>query len=263
MANKLYKGYMIDLDGTIYRGKERIPAAKRFIERLQKFDIPFLFVTNNSTRTPEQIVENLSKNYDIHVTKKHVYTSALATADYIADLDQQKRKAYVIGQLGLQKALLNRGFEFEEQNPDYVVVGLDTDVTYHKLELATLAVRNGAKFIGTNPDSNLPSERGMIPSAGALVSSVEYATQQEATYVGKPESIIMEKALEKMGLAENEVAMIGDNYHTDIMAGINFGMDTIIVYTGLSTREEVANEKIQPTYQIDSLDEWQVSDAEK
>ena len=149
MPNKLYKGYMIDLDGTIYRGKERIPAAKRFIERLQKFEIPFLFVTNNSTRTPEQIVENLSKNYDIHVKKENVYTSALATADYIADLDEHKRQVYAVGQLGLQQALLDRGFWFNEQDPDYVVVGLDTDVTYHKLELATLAVRNGAKFIGT------------------------------------------------------------------------------------------------------------------
>lgn len=263
MPNKLYKGYMIDLDGTIYRGKERIPAAKRFVERLQKFEIPFLFVTNNSTRTPEQIVENLSKNYDIHVGKENVYTSALATADYIADLDKQKRQVYAIGQLGLQQALLDRGFQFNEQDPDYVVVGLDTDVTYHKLELATLAIRNGAKFIGTNPDSNLPSERGMIPSAGAVVACIEYATQQKATYVGKPENIIMEKALEKMNLPKDQVAMVGDNYRTDIMAGINFGMDTIIVYTGLSTKEEVACEKIQPTHQIDSLDEWQVSDEEK
>ena len=263
MPNKLYKGYMIDLDGTIYRGKERIPAAKRFIERLQKFEIPFLFVTNNSTRTPEQIVENLSKNYDIHVKKENVYTSALATADYIADLDEHKRQVYAVGQLGLQQALLDRGFRFNEQNPDYVVVGLDTDVTYHKLELATLAVRNGAKLIGTNPDSNLPSERGMIPSAGSIVACIEYATQQKATYVGKPENIIMEKALEKMNLPEDQVAMVGDNYRTDIMAGINFGMDTIIVYTGLSTREEVAREKVQPTHQIDSLDEWQVSDEEK
>ena len=244
MPNKLYKGYMIDLDGTIYRGKERIPAAKRFIERLQKFEIPFLFVTNNSTRTPEQIVENLSKNYDIHVKKENVYTSALATADYIADLDEHKRQVYAVGQLGLQQALLDRGFRFNEQD-------------------ATLAVRNGAKFIGTNPDSNLPSERGMIPSAGSIVACIEYATQQKATYVGKPENIIMEKALEKMNLPEDQVAMVGDNYRTDIMAGINFGMDTIIVYTGLSTKEEVAREKVQPTYQIDSLDEWQVSDEEK
>lgn len=263
MVNKLYKGYMIDLDGTVYRGKEQIPAAKRFIERLQKFKIPFLFVTNNSTRTPKEIVKHLSHNYDIHVTEDNVYTSAVATADYLADLDPDKRSVYTVGQLGLKQALIDRGFHFDEVNPDYVVVGLDTDVTYHKLELATLAVRNGARFIGTNPDSNLPSERGMIPSAGSLVACVEYATQQRATYIGKPEKIIMEKALGKMGLDKKDVVMVGDNYRTDIMAGINFGIDTIIVYTGLSTREEVASETIQPTNQIDSLDEWQIADEEK
>lgn len=260
MKNKAYKGYMIDLDGTIYKGKQKIPAAKRFIENLQKNDIPFLFVTNNSTRTPQKIVDNLSQNFDIHVSLENVYSSALATADYLAQLDEHKHKVYLIGQIGLKKALMERGFIYEEDDPDYVVIGLDKDVTYHKLEVATLAVRNGAKLIGTNPDTNLPSERGMIPSTGALVASVEYATQQKATYVGKPEGIIMEMALEKMKLPKEDVIMVGDNYNTDIMAGINFGIDTLIVYTGLSTPGEIAQEDVKPTYQLDSLDEWQITD---
>nr|WP_321314902.1 TIGR01457 family HAD-type hydrolase [uncultured Ligilactobacillus sp.] len=259
----MYKGYMIDLDGTIYRGKDKIPAAKRFIERLQQYDIPFLFVTNNSTRSPQKIVDNLANNFDIHVSLDNVYSSAIATADYIADLDIKKRSVYVIGELGLKQEILKRGFVFDEEHPDYVVIGLDYDVTYHKLELATLAVRAGAKLIGTNPDTNLPSERGMIPSAGALIASVEYSTQQKATIIGKPESIIMEKALEKMNLNKKDVAMIGDNYQTDILAGINFGMDTIIVYTGLSTPEDIKKVKIKPTHEVESLDEWQVSENEK
>ncbi|WP_290033676.1 TIGR01457 family HAD-type hydrolase [Ligilactobacillus cholophilus] len=259
----MYKGYMIDLDGTIYRGKDKIPAAKRFIERLQQYDIPFLFVTNNSTRSPQKIVDNLANNFDIHVSLDNVYSSAIATADYIADLDTKKRSVYVIGELGLKQEILKRGFVFDEEHPDYVVIGLDYDVTYHKLELATLAVRAGAKLIGTNPDTNLPSERGMIPSAGALIASVEYSTQQKATIIGKPESIIMEKALEKMNLNKKDVAMIGDNYQTDILAGINFGMDTIIVYTGLSTPEDIKKVKIKPTHEVESLDEWQVSENEK
>lgn len=255
---KKYAGYMIDLDGTIYRGKEKIPAAKRFIERLQEHDIPFLFVTNNSTQAPIKVVENLANNFDIHVKEENVYTSALATADYIADLDKDKRSVYVIGEVGLKQAILDRGFRFEETNPDYVVVGLDYDVTYHKFELATLAIKRGAKFIGTNTDTNLPNERGLVPGAGSVIALVECSTQQKATYIGKPETIIMEKALERLGLPKDEVVMVGDNYMTDIKAGINFGIDTMLVYTGVSTRELVRKQEIAPTIELGSLDEWKV-----
>lgn len=255
---KKYAGYMIDLDGTIYRGKEKIPAARRFIERLQEHDVPFLFVTNNSTQAPAKVVENLAENFDIHVSEDNVYTSALATADYIADLDESRRSVYVIGELGLKQAILDRGFHFEETTPDYVVVGLDYDVTYHKFELATLAIKRGAKFIGTNADTNLPNERGLVPGAGSVISLVECSTQQKATYIGKPETIIMEKALKRLGLKKDEVVMVGDNYMTDIKAGINFGIDTMLVYTGVSTRELVAKQEIAPTIELGSLDEWKV-----
>ena len=255
---KKYAGYMIDLDGTIYRGKEKIPAAKRFIERLQEHDIPFLFVTNNSTQAPIKVVENLANNFDIHVKEENVYTSALATADYIADLNKDKRSVYVIGEVGLKQAILDKGFRFEETNPDYVVVGLDYDVTYHKFELATLAIKRGAKFIGTNADTNLPNERGLVPGAGSVIALVECSTQQKATYIGKPETIIMEKALERLGLPKDEVVMVGDNYMTDIKAGINFGIDTMLVYTGVSTRELVRTQEIAPTIELGSLDEWKV-----
>ena len=255
---KKYAGYMIDLDGTIYRGKEKIPAAKRFIERLQEHDIPFLFVTNNSTQAPIKVVGNLANNFDIHVKEENVYTSALATADYIADLNKDKRSVYVIGEVGLKQAILDKGFRFEETNPDYVVVGLDYDVTYHKFELATLAIKRGAKFIGTNADTNLPNERGLVPGAGSVIALVECSTQQKATYIGKPETIIMEKALERLGLPKDEVVMVGDNYMTDIKAGINFGIDTMLVYTGVSTRELVRKQEIAPTIELGSLDEWKV-----
>lgn len=255
---KKYAGYVIDLDGTIYRGKEKIPAAKRFIERLQEHDIPFLFVTNNSTQAPIKVVENLANNFDIHVKEENVYTSALATADYIADLNKDKRSVYVIGEVGLKQAILDKGFHFEETNPDYVVVGLDYDVTYHKFELATLAIKRGAKFIGTNADTNLPNERGLVPGAGSVIALVECSTQQKATYIGKPETIIMEKALERLGLPKDEVVMVGDNYMTDIKAGINFGIDTMLVYTGVSTRELVRKQEIAPTIELGSLDEWKV-----
>ncbi|KRM06942.1 N-acetylglucosamine metabolism protein NagD [Liquorilactobacillus ghanensis DSM 18630] len=253
-----YQGYLIDLDGTMYRGRIKIPAAKRFIERLQQAEIPFLFVTNNSTQTPEMVAANLTENFDIHVLPENVYTTALATADYLADLDSKKRTVYAIGELGLKQALLDKGFRFEEKTPDYAVVGLDYDVTYHKFELATLAIKRGAKFIGTNADTNLPNERGLVPGAGSVIALVECSTQQKATYIGKPEKIIMAKALKKIGLNKEQVLMVGDNYQTDIKAGINFGIDTLLVYTGVSTRQQIAQQKVKPTYEINSLDEWKV-----
>lgn len=255
---KKYQGYLIDLDGTVYRGKEKIPAAKRFIERLQAQKVPFMFLTNNSTKEPEDVVANLRDNFNIHVGIENVFTTALATADYVASLDANKRTVYPIGELGLKQALLNKGFIFEEKNPDYVVVGLDSDVTYHKFELATLAIKRGAKFIGTNADTNLPNERGLVPGAGSLIALVECAVQHKATYVGKPEKTIMEMALRKMNMSADEVVMVGDNYMTDIKAGINSGIDTLLVYTGVSTKEQVAQKNIKPTHEVDSLDQWKI-----
>ena len=253
-----YGGYMIDLDGTMYRGKEKIPAAKRFVERLQEKQIPFLFVTNNTTKTPEDVAKNLTENHDIKVKPENVYTAALATADYLDGItDKDHRKVYIIGEIGLKRAILAKGFEMEEDQPDYVVAGLDYDVTYHKFEVATLAVKKGAKFIGTNADTNLPNERGLVPGAGSVIALLERSTQQKAFYIGKPETIIMEKALKVMGLPKDQVVMVGDNYMTDISAGINFGMDTLLVYTGVSTPELVAKQAVKPTHEINSFDEWQ------
>ena len=256
-----YKGYFIDLDGTTYRGKERIPAAKTFVERLQAQHIPFLFLTNNTTKTPAAVVQNLADNHDIHVTPEMIYTPSLATAAYLWDRARtvgHPFSFYCIGELGLKKALLDAGMTLEEVTPDYVVVGLDYDVTYHKFELATLAIKRGARFIGTNEDTNLPNERGLVPGAGSLIALVERATQQKALYIGKPQLPIMQAALNEIGLPPKDVLMVGDNYHTDIQAGINAKMDTLLVTTGYTKPEEVPKLPVQPTYVLSSLDQWQV-----
>lgn len=253
---KKYAAYFIDLDGTIYKGKKQIPAAARFIHRLQEKNKVVLFVTNNSTRSPEFVANNLRENHNINVSSDNVYTTALATADYLNGIAYHKRRVYVIGESGLKDALKERDFQLVESDPDYVVVGLDTHVTYQKFETAVLAIRNGATFVGTNADSNLPNERGMVPGAGSLVALVQYATQQEPIMIGKPEKRIMEMALQKCGLKKDEVIMVGDNYKTDISAGINVGMDTLLVYTGLSTKKEINGVAIKPTYEVNSLDEW-------
>ncbi|MDD7693015.1 MAG: TIGR01457 family HAD-type hydrolase [Limosilactobacillus sp.] len=255
---KDYQGYFIDLDGTTYKGTKRIPAAARFIKRLQDADKTVLFVTNNSTRTPEFVANNLRENHQINVTADNVYTTALATADYLDKVAGDRRRVYVVGESGLRKALEQRHFQLTDQQPDYVVVGLDSQVTYAKLETAVLLIRAGATFIGTNADSNLPNERGMVPGAGSLVKLVEYATQQKPIMIGKPEATIMKLALAKADLTRDQVVMVGDNYNTDIRAAINTGMDSLLVYTGLSTPEQVAKMAVQPTHTVKSLDEWTI-----
>lgn len=256
--SKNYQGYFIDLDGTTYKGKKRIPAAARFIKRLQEAGKQVLFVTNNSTRSPEFVANNLAQNHAIKVGPENVYTTALATADYLDKVAGRQRSVYVVGESGLREALRSRGFTVDEQDPDYVIVGLDSHVTYEKLEKAVLLIRAGAKFIGTNADSNLPNERGMVPGAGSLVKLVEYATQQKPVMIGKPEKIIMEMALDQVGLKKGDVIMVGDNYRTDIQAAINVGMDNLLVYTGLSKPAEVAKMTVQPTYTVETLDDWNV-----
>lgn len=260
MTDKKYAGYLIDLDGTMYRGKEQMPEAKAFIEQLQAKQIDFMFLTNNTTKSPAAVIQNLANNHDIHATVDQVYTPSLATARYLLNLNGGQangKTAYVIGEIGLKQAILDAGFRTNEYDPDYVIVGLDYDVTYHKFELATLAIKRGALFIGTNADTNLPNERGLVPGAGSVIALVERATQQSALYIGKPETIIMEMALEQFGLTKEAVVMVGDNYNTDIRAGINSGVDTLLVYTGVSTPADVAKQAIQPTHVVNSLAEWE------
>ncbi|HGK6607530.1 TPA: TIGR01457 family HAD-type hydrolase [Streptococcus agalactiae] len=249
-----YKGYLIDLDGTIYKGKSRIPAGERFIERLQEKGIPYMLVTNNTTRTPESVQEML-RGFNVETPLETIYTATMATVDYMNDMNRGKT-AYVIGEEGLKKAIADAGYVEGTKNPAYVVVGLDWNVTYDKLATATLAIQNGALFIGTNPDLNIPTERGLLPGAGSLNALLEAATRIKPVFIGKPNAIIMNKALEILNIPRNQAVMVGDNYLTDIMAGINNDIDTLLVTTGFTTVEEVPDLPIQPSYVLASLDEW-------
>ena len=255
----MYEGYLIDLDGTIYRGSEPIPAGRRFVEQLQARQIPFLFLTNNTTKTPETVANRLANEFSIHVGPETVYTATLATIDYLNDANKGK-KVYVIGEPGLIEPILAAGYVWEEETPDYVVVGLDTDVTYEKFVVATLAIQKGATFIGTNPDKNIPTERGLLPGAGSMIAMIEASTQQKPIYIGKPEAIIMEKAVETLGMEKANVLMVGDNYTTDILAGINNGIDTLLVLSGFTQKADVPTLPVPPTYLVDSLDEWRFNE---
>ncbi len=248
-----YKGYLVDLDGTMYMGPDPIEEAGPFIDRLRQANLPFLFLSNNSTASPQDVADKLGK-MGVQAQTEEVYTSSLATVDYLNS--RPGDSVYIIGESGLLDAVEEAGYKWDEDQPDFVLVGLDRKVTYEKFNIATLAIQKGAEFICTNRDTNIPTDRGMSPSAGALAAFLERATGQEPKYIGKPEATIMDKGIERLGLAKEDVAMIGDNYDTDILAGIDNGIDTILVFSGLTSPEELAEKDKQPTHTINSLDDW-------
>lgn len=252
---KKYKGYLIDLDGTMYKGSERIEAASDFVKRLKEKNIPYLFVTNNSSRTPAQVAEKL-RGFDIPADENQVFTTSQATANYIYDQDKTA-SVYVIGEEGIRTALEEKGFQYAGENADFVVVGIDRELTYEKLAIGCLAVRNGAVFVSTNADIALPTERGFMPGNGSITSVIAVSTQTKPIFIGKPESIIIEQALKVLGTNKEDTLMVGDYYDTDILAGINAGMDTLLVHTGVTTKDMLSNYDRKPTYSIDTLDDWE------
>lgn len=249
----MYKGYLIDLDGTAYLGTEVIKETIEFTNVLHSKNIPFKFVTNNSTATESDVVHKL-KDMGYTVTEENIVTTARATANYITN-HMPDSLVYYIGEGGvigaLEDAKIATTSDYMKAN--VVIVGLDKNVTYEKFAQACLAVRNGATFISTNPDIALPSERGMLPGNGSLAMLVEYSTETKPITIGKPEKHIMQEALDQLGLSNTEVAMIGDNYMTDIMSGINLNIDTIFVDTGLTRREQLSEYDIQPTHVCNTL----------
>lgn len=249
-----YAGYLIDLDGTMYRGNEPIDGAKNFIHHLQKYSIPHMFITNNSTSTQQAVVKKLS-HFDIHVKEEQVLTSAIAAANYIKER-QAGYRVYMIGEVGLQTALEDVGMVLTDEESDYVVVGLDRDLTYNKLATAGTLIRNGATFISTNKDAAIPTESGYIPGNGSITQAVAVSTGIEPIYIGKPETIMVQQALNYLQLSKQEVLMVGDNYDTDITFGIDAGIDTLMVLTGVSTQENLLEVVKQPTYIKEDLFAW-------
>jgi 4-nitrophenyl phosphatase len=251
---KQYEGYLIDLDGTMYRGKEKIEEAVDFVKKLKYNNIPYLFVTNNSTATRDQVAEKLNE-FDVPCEPNQVITTSTAAASFLSS-EYEGRNLYVIGEDGLRTTLLENGFQFVDTNPDHVIIGLDRSVTYEKLAIACLAVREGATFISTNEDIAFPSERGLLPGNGALTSVITTSTGISPVFIGKPQSLIVEMALKELGINKRTALMVGDNYQTDILAGIRAGLDTLLVYTGVTKKEHLSTVDIKPTYQINSLEEW-------
>jgi NagD protein len=188
----------------------------------------------------------------IDVGEEHFYTSALATAGFLAS-QCPDGSVYVIGEAGLMNALYNAGFSMNDVNPDYVVVGDTRAYSYEKIEKAVHLVLNGAKLIGTNPDMTGPSEKGIVPSTRALIAPIELATGKHAYFVGKPNPLIMRHALKKLSCRPEDSAIIGDRMDTDIVAGIESGIDTILVLSGVSTRQTVTLFPYRPGYILNGV----------
>ncbi len=250
---------IVDMDGVLYRGREAIPGADAFIGSLRKWGIGFVLATNNSTRTPQQYVDKLA-DMGITVYPHEVLTSALATADYLQGVAPPGARVFVIGRDGLRTALQEAGFILVEEEAEYVVVGMDTDLCYERLAEATLQIRAGAAFIGTNPDKTFPSERGIVPGNGATLAFLEAATGVAPTVIGKPEAAMIKQALARLGAKAATTAIVGDRLETDILAGRRNGLHTILVLSGITDREMLAQSDLRPDWVFESVgdlvDNW-------
>jgi len=243
------KGLLLDLDGTVYLGAEEVPGASEFLRGLRKGNIRPLFVTNRSNRTPEEVSGQL-QGYGIDCTADNVLTSATATALYL-----EKGTYYLIGEEGLEEALRKQGLIPDDVAPDYVIVSFDRMFSYDKLKSACRLIGNGATFIATNPDSALKTNEGLLPGTGAIVAAVATGSGVSPIYIGKPERLIFDLAIERLGLRKDEVIAVGDNIHTDIPAGVEAGIRTALILTGTSTRADAEIASIQPTWIVENYPE--------
>lgn len=252
-----WRAYLIDLDGTMYHGNRIIPGAAELIVNLQDNGIPYLYVTNNSSRTPEDVASHL-REMGIPAVEKEVCTSAVAAAQYIATISPGAKVA-PIGEKGLLHALDEAGLVVDEEHPDFVVQGIDRSFTYETLTRATRWITSGARYVLTNPDLLLPSHDGLVPGAGSISASIRAATGVEPIIIGKPSDVIMKFAIERLGLRNEEVAVIGDNMLTDISAGVHAGCGSILTLTGVTTSDNlhdfIATAGIKPDIICQDLEE--------
>jgi NagD protein len=247
-------GFLIDMDGVLYRGPELIPGAERFIRELRDRDIPFRFLTNNSQRTRRDVQAKLVR-MGLDVEEEHIFTSAMATARYLA---QQKPggTAFVIGEGGLLTALHQHGYAVVDHDPDYVVVGEGRTFNLEMVEAAVRMIFSGAKLIATNMDPNCPTQNGIRPGCGAMVAMLKSATGVQAFSVGKPSPVMMRAARKELALTTDETAMIGDTMETDILGAVQLGFHSVLVLSGGTKRDDLPRFAYQPEVVVDSLAEY-------
>lgn len=245
------KGFICDMDGVIYHGNKILPGVAEFISWLQQEKKEFLFLTNNSGSTPRELQQKLAR-MGLEVPERHFYTSALATAAFLKE-QSPGCSVYAIGEAGLFNALYDVGITMNDVNPDYVVVGEGKAYSLDTLTKATNLVLKGARLIGANSDVSGPIENGITPACRALVAPIEMATGTQAYFCGKPNPLMMRTGLKLLGCHSGEAVMVGDRMDTDIISGLESGMSTVLVLSGVSTEETIRTYAYRPTIVLDGV----------
>jgi NagD protein len=245
------KNFLIDMDGVLVHGNRAVPGAAEFIQRLRRNERKFMVLTNNPIHTPGDLSHRLQA-IGLEIQSDQIYTSALATAHFLS-LQRPKGKAFVIGESGLTEALHEAGYILTDIAPDYVVLGETFSYNFERITRAVRFVAGGAKFIATNPDPTGPTESGIAPACGAMAALIERATGKSPFFIGKPNPFMMRSALNQLGAHSEESIMVGDRMDTDILAGIQSGLSTILVLSGVTSRDQIESYPFLPKYVFDSV----------
>ena len=245
------KNYFIDMDGVLMRGAAPVPGAAEFIERLKEIEAKFLLLTNNSLYTPRDLRLRLERS-GLRVPAESIYTSAMATASFLQSQDPGGT-AYVVGESGLTTALHEVGYTLTDTDPDYVVLGETRSYASEHIVRATRLVAGGARFVATNPDVKDPGVEGIAPATGAVAAMISTTTGVKPYFVGKPNPLMMRTALNSIDAHSEDSVMIGDNMDTDIVMGLESGLETILVLTGVTHKETVGRYSYSPSHVVESI----------
>lgn len=255
MENK--KNYLIDMDGVLISGDTVIPGAEQFVDRLNAGPGKYLVLTNNPVYTPKDLAHNLMK-MGLNIPPELIFTSAMATAQFLQK-QRPNGTAYVIGESGLTSAMHQAGYIITEHDPDYVVLGETNAFSLENLTKGIRLISDGARFVATNPDPSGPTAMGIVPACGAIAAMIETATGVSPFFVGKPNPLMVRTALNYLGVHSEETIIIGDRMDTDIIGGVQNGMDSILVLTGVTRSEQINRYSYIPTFVYNSVAEIEVN----
>ena len=253
---KTIQHFITDMDGVLVKGKQIVPGADRFIARLEELEREYLVLTNNSLYTPRDLAHRL-QNIGLEIPTERLFTSAMATASFLHS-QRPKGTAFVIGESGLTQAIHGIGYVITDIEPDYVVLGETEGYNYEIITKAIRLIGAGARFIATNPDVTGPTEMGIVPGCGAMAALIERATGKAPFYVGKPNPLMIRAALNYLDVHSEDTAMVGDRMDTDIVAGVQSGMRTILVLSGVTHRDDIERFPYRPTWVLDSVADIEV-----
>ncbi|MBO4630751.1 MAG: HAD family hydrolase [Lentisphaeria bacterium] len=255
MADELKNktAFISDMDGVIYHGNHLLPGAADFVRLMEERNLKYLFLTNSSERTPRELAEKLAR-LGVTVAPEHFYTSALATADFLSR-QRPGCSVFAIGEAGLTNALYEKGISMNDINPDYVVIGETRTYNFERLEKAVQLVLKGAKLIGTNPDLTGPTENGIMPATGSLIAPIELSTGKKAYFIGKPNPFMMRRAVKHLNAMSRETVIIGDRMDTDVIAGVEAEVDTVLVLSGVTGKDDISHFAYTPKYVMSGMTE--------